>query len=343
VVLVVGGTVAARSAVPVAAACRPAALPAPPPEALEAAGAAIGAAARPVVLAGRQCDAAVTPWLRAFAEAVPVPVVTTPPARGVLAEPHPLALGVLGAPAAAALLARADLVIALGVNDAELWPGALPKGTAVVRLARHTATAPPAAVAEATGDLALILEELAPRLRERERADWDVAELDRLKRAVSVPGPPGFTVRRVVVLVRAATPAGTIAAADVPAVAWWQTVAPRELLVGAGPGFAVLAAVATRLVHPGRTVVGFTTRGGLDRHASALAAASTPAAGAPLVAVAFAAPGATDGAGVAAAAGWRCLDAVDEAAFAFALERALSARWPTAIVARVGVNHERSS
>jgi thiamine pyrophosphate-dependent acetolactate synthase large subunit-like protein len=60
---------------------------------------------------------------------------------------------------------------------------------------------------------------------------------------------------------------------------------------------------------------------------------------APLVAIAVAAPGAADAARVAVAAGWRCLDAGDEAAFAFALERALSTREATVIVARVVPEH----
>jgi thiamine pyrophosphate-dependent acetolactate synthase large subunit-like protein len=125
----------------------------------------------------------------------------------------------------------------------------------------------------------------------------------------------------------------------VPAAAWWQAEAPRELLIGARPGFAVLAAVAARLAGPGRPVVGFTTPAGLGWHARALAAVPTSAVGAPLIVVALAAPGAADAAPAAVAAGWQCLDAGNEAAFAVALERALSTREPTAIVVRVAHEH----
>ena len=336
VLLTLDDAVAVRPAVPVATACRPAPPPAPPSETLDAAGAAVAAAARPVVLAGRQCDAAVAPWLRALAEAVPAPVLTTPLARGALPEPHPLALGVLGAPGAAALLERASLVIALGVNDAELWPGAVPAGRPVIRLARQPSSAPPQAAVEVTGDLGLILEELAPRLRGREGADWDVAELDRFKRAARAPGRPGFTARRVVELVRDATPPGTVATADVPAGVWWQAVAPRQLLVappGAARGFALLAAVAARLAYPERPVVGFTTPAGLGRAPAALPAPAPRAAS--LVLVVLAAPDDASAARTAAAVGWRCLEAREEAAFAFALERALQAREPTVVVVRV--------
>lgn len=333
VLLTLGEAVAGRPSVPVATACRPAELPPPPPERLDRAAAVIAAAARPVVLAGRQCDDAVAPWLRAFAEAVPAPVVTTPLARGLLPEPHPLALGVLGTPAAAPLLARADLVITLGVNDAELPPQALPASLPLLRVARRPAEAPPAATVEVVGDLALILEELAPRLRGREAADWDVAELDRLKRAGRPPGGPGFTARRVVEIAREATPATTLVAAEVGAIAWWQAVAPRHLLVGGGPGFALPAAVGARLAHPGRLVVCFATADGLRRHRPELAMAATLVP--PLVGVALA--GAED-AGLleeASTAGWRWVEAGDERRFALALEQALAGRQAALIAARV--------
>lgn len=340
VLLVLDPTVAARTAVPVATACRPAEPLAPPRETLDAAGDLVATAARPVVLVGAQCDGVVAPWVRAFAEAVPAPVLTTPAARGALPEPHPLALGVPGAPVAAALMARADLVITLGVDDAELWPGALPAGVPVLRLARQPSTLPPRPVVEVTGDLALLVEELAPRLRGRPAADWDVAELDRLKRSSRPPAAPGFTARRVVELVREATPAGTLAAADVPAVAWWQAVAPRQLFVARGRaarGFALPAAVAARLAHPDRYVVCFTTADGVARRAAALgaAAAATGRAG-PLVAVGLA--DLDDDAAVpreVATAGWRHLQARDERGFAAALERALQAREPSVVVAHV--------
>lgn len=339
VLLVLDVTVAARSAVPVATACRPAGALAPPPEALDAVGAAIAAAARPAVLAGRQCDTAVAPWLRAFAEAVPAPIVTTPAARGALPEPHPLALGVLGAPGAATLLERADLVIALGVNDVELWPGAVPAGVPVLRLARQPSAAPPRPVVEVTGDLALLLEELAPRLRRREPADWDVAELDRLKRSARAPGPPGFTARRVVELVREAMPPGTIATADVPAAAWWQAVAPHQLFVAANraaSGFALLAGVGARLAHPDRYVACFTTPHGVARHAPALAAATAALTrAAPLVAVVLAPPDAAEEGRPAAVAGWRRLEARDEPGLARALERAVPTCEPSVVLARV--------
>ena len=100
-------------------------------------------------------------------------------------------------------------------------------------------------------------------MRARPAADWDVAELDRLKRALiqALRATPGA---RLVALAREAMPAGAIATGDVPALAAWQAVAPRETLTALGmatPGYAVTAAVAAQLAHPDRRVVAFTSSG----------------------------------------------------------------------------------
>ena len=93
--LVVDAAVASEPALPVATACRPAPLPAPDPLALDALGAALATAQRPILITGLECGPDDAKWLRAFAETLPAPVLATPKGRGVLADPHPLALGVL--------------------------------------------------------------------------------------------------------------------------------------------------------------------------------------------------------------------------------------------------------
>jgi len=258
-------------AVPVAAAARPAPLPPPPAEALDAIGAALARAARPALITGLECGAADAKWVRALAESLPAPVVTTAKGRGVLAEPHPLALG--GLAAEHPLLTRADLLVLVGVDAGELPPGVLLTARPLARLGRAPwpAGAPPL-VAEALGDVALVIEELAPRVRARPAADWDVAELDRLKRARTPAAGPHA---RHVALAREATPAGTVVASDVALGPAWQAVAPREVLTplgGVAPeGYAPLAAVAAALADAGRRVVAFTTSGAAAGPALALA------------------------------------------------------------------------
>jgi len=134
--------------------------------------------------------------------------------------------------------------------------------------------------ADVVGEITLVIEELAPHVKARPAADWDVAELDRVKRGVNADAlaTPGA---RLVKLAREATPAGTIATADVPLGLAWQAVAPRETLTPLGghapAGYAILAAVAAQLADANRRVVAFTTPLGLAAGVSALALAKTRA------------------------------------------------------------------
>lgn len=160
--------------------------PASDSRALDRAAELLRAASRPVVIAGLQCkrpeDAR---WLLAFAEALPVPVLTTWKARGVLPEAHPLALGVFtGGAGDDDVLGLADLIVAFGLDPEELDPRRWPYSALVICLSRRAhASHPFAPLVEVIGDLALTMEELAPRLRGRTQADWDMFQLDRLKKA----------------------------------------------------------------------------------------------------------------------------------------------------------------
>ncbi len=247
---------------------------APAAAALDELAARIVAASRPVVLAGLECEEGDARWIRPFAETLPAPVVVTARGKGALPDPHPLALGVFRGPGpAVSLLAMADLVIALGLDAAECrgWRSS----ASVVRVGRSDAAgASWAASLDVLGDIDLVLEELAPRLRSRARADWDVALLDRMKRdgARRLLAPtPGLAGWRMVQLTREATPPGTIAAVDpsgpLPeALTFWHATVPHDLLLTEAdmPGFGIRAALAAALARPDQCPVCFTARAGLD-------------------------------------------------------------------------------
>src|SRR5262249_51314227 len=146
--------------------------------------------------------------------------------------------------------------------------------------------APVTVAVDVVGDLAMILEELAPRLvGSNARTDWDVSEGERLRRerrgalALSLPG---LSPHRIVQHWRELTPAGTIATADrrtvlFPGLGWGQAVEAGELLVSSGLGalgFAVPAAIAALLVSPDRRAICFTDRAGLLRVAAELETAA---------------------------------------------------------------------
>jgi thiamine pyrophosphate-dependent acetolactate synthase large subunit-like protein len=235
--LVLAREIAPRAALPVATVARAAA--APGAADVEAVERALAAATRPLVVAGRGCRARGTAaWLRAFAEALPAPVLVTPAARGAMPDPHPLCHGLLRPDAR--VVTRADVVLALGVDDDELAERGVTFAAPLVRVGR----------------VATLLEELAPRLAHHARADWDVAELDRLRRA-SAPTPVPAALAALVSRLREATPAGT-AAVFAPSLdaagALWQAVQPGDVLVHDD---VAAASVAVALERPEAVVLAF--------------------------------------------------------------------------------------
>lgn len=266
--LVVSPGIALAPAVPLATSVRPGPLPVPASDLLDAAGDVLARARHPILVAGRQCRTVdVATWLRALAEALPAPTLVTDGGKGAFPDPHPLHLGVVGrAGAAAGIVDRADLAVAIGVDARELGE-ALPAGLPVLHLAAAPRARTDAAPClEVVGDIALVVEELAPRLRGRSRADWDVAELARLKRAAARATPERVqTISALVDVVRGALPAGTVAVAaagdDTDAVvAAWQAAAPGELIAPAAPrrpGLALPVAVAAAIARPRARVVCF--------------------------------------------------------------------------------------
>ena len=101
-----------------------------------AAAARLGGAATPVLLVGGGARAAAAE-VRALAERLGAPVVTTANGKGVLPEDHPLALGAgIHLAAVADLVAGADVVVAIGTELApsDLWNGPLPIRGLLVRI-----------------------------------------------------------------------------------------------------------------------------------------------------------------------------------------------------------------
>jgi len=245
--------VAGAPAVPVATTVTPPS-PAGPDDALvERAAEMIRGAKRPLVIAGLGCRAADAKWLRAFCEALPAPVLTTYKAKGALPDPHPLSMGVFtGGALEEPAVGRADLIIAFGLDTVELIPRRWSYTAPVLSLARSPSNDPrlravgggayftPAL--EVVGNLGTILEDLAPRIMRRDvKADWDVAEVDRIRReraaALEVP-VPGLAPHRVAQIARELTAAGSIATVDAGAhmfqtTTYWHALEPGEALVAA--------------------------------------------------------------------------------------------------------------
>jgi acetolactate synthase-1/2/3 large subunit len=329
--LAIPSSIAAAPALPVATSVRPAQAPAPSPDVLDTLGDAIARASRPILIAGLETTADDAKWIRALSESLPAPVLTTPKGKGALPDPHPLALGLLAADHP--LLAQSDLLIALGVDPVELaprvWPPAVTRA-AVARAPHDDAVVGGMAL---VADIALVLEELAPRLRGRMQADWDVAALDRLKRMLTASAVrSGLARRRVVEIARQATPVGTMVTLDVPLAAAWRSVAPRECLIPNGVathGFALPAAIAAALARDDARVVAIGGAAGLAAMAGEWR--TTAQLSVPIVAVALNEAGATDVSRATRTAGVEVFSARDEQSFAALFERAWRAHTPTLI------------
>jgi acetolactate synthase-1/2/3 large subunit len=345
VLLAVPAEVARQQALPLATSCRPDPLPAPAADALGAAARLLAGASRPLLLAGAHCRSAdVQQWVRALVEALPAPILVTCRAKGALPDPHPLMLGVLGSESEGVderLLKLADLVVGLGLDALEPVPEAWRSTAPVLAIGPPQALGDRAPAVEVTGDIAVVIEELAPRLRERERADWDVAQLDRLRRerAAAGAGTDAARARREIVrLTREATPAGTIATVDAgphlaDVAAPWHVVAPRELLASgrSAAGFALPAALAARVVHPDRHIVCFIDADGLAAAAGELETAMR--LGGPLIVVVIGsgASGTVDPIQLARDAHLEAFSVESAAQFAQALSRAMRSGEPTLI------------
>lgn len=252
---------------------------------LDAARQALRKARRPVVIAGVGTVAtacarrtATVAALRRFLGGN-VPVLTTYKARGVAADSCDQFAGVAtGATIEAPVLEQADLIVGIGLDPVELIPGAWTYRAPVILVGGwpidDSTFFGGQVVAEVVGDLAAILDDLAgdvstgwePDAGREHRAEAQRRLLD------AVPGAPlGLTPQQVVTTARRAAPPGTIATVDagahmLVAMPLWEVDEPGQLLVSSGlatMGFALPAAAAAALVHPGRHVVCFTGDGGL--------------------------------------------------------------------------------
>ena len=250
---------------------------------------------RAVIVAGSGCrEAAVTRPLRELVEHLGAPTLTTPRAKGVIPEDHPLAAGVFsGGSLEEELLGQADCVLAVGVDSAEVLARPWRAGRPVLSLADYRMTPCPfVATAEATGSLAtglVMLREGLPPAGEWSLASWArLGEAFRtrtrslLVEAVSPRGLHGLAPHRVVEIAREVFPRQTIATVDTGAhalavSAFWETYEPKTYLCSggfAGAGYAIPAAIAAKLVAQERPVLAFAGEGGLLLNLPEVATAS---------------------------------------------------------------------
>jgi acetolactate synthase-1/2/3 large subunit len=250
----------------------------PSPTAIRKVGRLLTRRGRAVIVAGLGCrSAAVASALLDVVEHLGTPVLTTPRAKGVISEDHPLAAGLFfGGRLDEELLRRADCVLAVGLDSTEVAPRAWKTGPTVLSLAAYRSGPWPVDVAaEAVGDLAAGL----VRLREDlpPAGEWNLAAWANRGRALKSRSRqlladacrsrsgPGVAPHRVVEIAREVFPRDTVATADTGAHAlatavFWEAYEPKGFQCSpglAGAAYAVPAAIAAKLVTPERPVLAF--------------------------------------------------------------------------------------
>ncbi len=245
---------------------------------------ALRAARRPVLLLGAGAIPG-TAAIRAALAGRGIPALHTYRARGVIPDSAAEAAGlVTGGTMEWPLLAAADLIIGLGVDEAEMIPAPWDYAARTILITEPAASTPSPAGSYFTGatavrmPLARAAQVLAEALAEGPGHDWPpdagrAAKTDAAERlaAAAIASPGLLAPQQVVATVRACTPPETIATVDagahmLVAMPLWEVPEPRRLLVSSGlatMGYALPAAIAAALCAPRAPVVAFTGDGGL--------------------------------------------------------------------------------
>ncbi|MDR6868503.1 acetolactate synthase-1/2/3 large subunit [Microbacterium resistens] len=235
----------------------------------------LAAATDPVILAGGGSRRAPGP-LRAVAERLGAPVVTTANAKGVLDEHHPLSLGANLRLAAARNRARdADVLLVVGskLGAAELWVDQLDARGTVIRIDLLASQLDKNQRADVgiVGDAAASLQALLAELGDGQpRTGGHVAgTLDAVRAEVHELSPVNAALAEVIAGV---LPADAIVATDSSQIAYWGLMnvlrVPRAnsmpyMATYATLGYALPAALGSRLGDPGRPAFAVTGDGAL--------------------------------------------------------------------------------
>ncbi len=266
--------------------------PLPPADTVRvsAAAKALAEAKRPVIVAGNGTRIGKAyEQLRALAEALGIPVVTTPSGKGVFAETHPLALGVFGTfgtPAANACVAEADVVLIAGSkmtasDTARENPALLdPERQTFIQI-----DVEPLNLAwtfpvehQLLGEAGIVLDQLRLALPDTaNKADAGKERVAGYRAKHGFFNDPKFQAggspvapQRIIAELQRALPDNGVVTCDagenrIFMTHFFQTKHVGSFLqaAGAGPmGFAIPAAIAVKLIHPEKTVVAVCGDGG---------------------------------------------------------------------------------
>lgn len=249
------------------------------PAAVVAAAELLARAERPAILAGGGAINGAAE-LRRLAEYLGAPVVTSLNGKGVLPEPHPLAVGAeLRLEAGRSPLNASDVLLAVGtkIGEAELWGGKVEPAGKVIRvdiLASQRDKNLPSDVA-LIGDSGAVLAQLADALGvgdgSESRTPW--VDLDAVRGSVARESAAFAPLEdRVAARIARVLPADAVVAGDSSQIAYYgmssrvRSAEPRAFLYMAAYatlGFGLPAMIGAKLASPERPVVGVIGDGAL--------------------------------------------------------------------------------
>ena len=231
---------------------------------------------RPVIMLGAGAIAQ-TAAIRSALAGRGIPVLHTYRARGIVPDSAAEAAGlVTGGTMEWPLLAAADLIVGLGVDEAEMIPAAWDYPAPVLLVAGYPPK--PAYFPGATALDIPLSAAISVLASSRDEHDWPAGagQRARTQAALGLSGAavarPGFlSPVQVVKVARAQVPQEAIVTVDAGAhmlavMPLWEVTEPRRLLISSGlatMGFALPAAIAAALDARDRPVVAFTGDGGL--------------------------------------------------------------------------------
>ncbi len=235
--------------------------------AVETAAALLAGATRPVIIAGGGARGAATE-IRALAERLGAPVITTCNGKGVLAEDHPLSVGTaIRLPPAQRFIAAADVTLVVGseLGDSDLWGGTIDTPT-VIRLDIDPGQLDKNRLGQAhlLGDAAATVRLVTAALPPARPSTDGVHRASTVRAACRAQAESeGAAWVEVNDALRRALPAGSTVAGDSSQVTYFGTAhffdvgRPGEFLYMAGfatLGYGLPAAIGAKLADPSRAV-----------------------------------------------------------------------------------------
>jgi acetolactate synthase-1/2/3 large subunit len=230
------------------------------------------AASRPVVLIGLGTIPADAPAIRALIEKLQSPFLVTPKVKGIVAEDHPLFVGVASGMAIdrdiVATIKSADLILAIGFDPVECdktWFA----DVAVAALDTVSMAEGAYRPLEAIGNLTTLITELTANISKPK--SWPTELLGQRRNAIRRQPLNDASPLRLIEELRSLFPREGITTCDVGSHKlvmgqFWRAYEPGTFFMSnglSGMGFGIPAAIAAQLTNPQRPVLAVVGDGGM--------------------------------------------------------------------------------